>query len=89
MSGTSINQEECIGKTVGSRVPNRDAWKIHEGLVAYVNETVGGIFYPRGVFRFHSFQEADQWMMHYQQETARQRSHAPQPAATSPGSPAS
>lgn len=60
-----INVEEKIGKTVGRRKPGNP-------LRIYPNEieaarlwrrTFGGVRIPKGVFRFSSHQEADQWMM--------------------------
>ena len=60
-----INIEENIGKTVGRRtapnplrvyadeIKNAEAW--HRAL--------GGVRVPRGVYRFHSHEEADAWLM--------------------------
>jgi hypothetical protein len=57
-----INLEETIGKTVGRRtLPSRSA---DYGLALQVS--LGQLFeprFPKGVFRFHSHEEADQWMM--------------------------
>lgn len=66
MSYAVINIEDPAGKTVGRRVL-KDAAKFGMGLQALVNEVrrsqgFGGIC-PRGVFRFHSHEEADTWMM--------------------------
>jgi hypothetical protein len=60
-----INTEEFIGKTVGRRIaahplrldPNRrnnaGAWR-SAGMTPRI---------PKGVYRFHSHEEADQWLM--------------------------
>jgi hypothetical protein len=59
-----INMEEMIGKTVGRRkVPARSGFY---GLG--LQTSLGRLFrsrVPRGVFRFHSHQEADQWLMNH------------------------
>lgn len=56
-----VNVEEFIGKTVGRRVPPSGA-----GLQKTLNQVLAsqkrGIC-PRGVYRFHSFEEADAWTM--------------------------
>lgn len=61
----SINQDEFIGKTVGRRrAPNplrivgdeiaeSKAWRA----------ALGGIRVPRGVYRFKTHEEANEWMM--------------------------
>ena len=63
---TVINLEETIGKTVGRRVPPRDSFAYGMGLqktLVALCETLptGGV--PRGVFRFHTHEEADAWML--------------------------
>ena len=54
-----VNVEEFIGKTVGRRVPASGA-----GLQKLLNQALvtqqRGIC-PRGVYRFHSHEEADRW----------------------------
>jgi len=56
-----VNVEEFIGKTVGRRVPPGGA-----GLQKTLNQVLTsqrrGVC-PRGVFRFHSHEEADQWIL--------------------------
>lgn len=56
-----FNHDEFIGKTVGTRKPPVDALRYSLGLQRIVN-TFGGIRVPRGVFRFHSHEEADAWL---------------------------
>jgi hypothetical protein len=62
-----VNIDEKIGKTVGRR-------KIKDSLVyglglqkslAQIREEAGFPRFPRGVFKFRSFEEADAWMMRY------------------------
>ena len=71
-----INVEETIGKTVGLRKPpgpfensmlNRDA-------MIQFRESVGGVCIPRGVHRFKSHEEADEWMIHKLAQAAAARS---------------
>jgi hypothetical protein len=62
-----INLEENIGKTVGRRVV-RDAFNYGMGLQEFAVEmqrTLGHPRFPKGVFRFNSFEEADAWTMKY------------------------
>jgi len=62
---TVINLEETIGKQVGRRRPPVDPLrvasdmnKLATGLLA----ASGHKWSRRGVFRFHTHEEADQWM---------------------------
>ncbi|MDP9292318.1 MAG: hypothetical protein M3O82_08140 [Verrucomicrobiota bacterium] len=62
-----INVEETIGKTVGRRVI-RDGFRYGMGmqrLAVQMQKTFGGPRFPKGVFRFQSFEDADAWMMKY------------------------
>lgn len=60
-----INLEEFIGKTVGRRlVPN--PLRVRPGEIDAAKarrRSFHGIRVPRGVFRFHSHEEADEWLM--------------------------
>jgi hypothetical protein len=60
------NIEEFPGKTVGRRRPPRDSFAAGMGLqksaVAFFKVMKRGIC-PRGVFRFRTFEEADEWML--------------------------
>ena len=60
-----INFDEPVGKTVGRRT------KAPSGLSVATNqqqhaqawrEALGGVFIPKGVYRFHSHEEADEWL---------------------------
>ena len=60
-----INLEEKIGKEVGRRRPP-EPLRVQEGDVASSKEwrrAFGGIRVPRGVYKFHSHEEADAWLM--------------------------
>lgn len=63
---TVINLEETIGKQVGRRQPPTDPLRVASDLnqLATGLLTAAGHKLPRrGVFRFHTHEEADQWMM--------------------------
>jgi hypothetical protein len=60
-----VNTEESIGKTVGRRTrPN--PLVVFAGEQEACREWSDAGFFPRirkGVYRFHSHEEADQWLM--------------------------
>lgn len=61
-----VNMEENIGKTVGRRRPPRDAVKYAMGLqrtASALSKTWGRGLSVKGVFRFKSHEEADEWMV--------------------------
>jgi hypothetical protein len=63
---TVINIEETIGKQVGRRRPPADPLRVGSDLnkLATGLALAAGHKLPRrGVFRFRSHEEADQWMM--------------------------
>jgi hypothetical protein len=60
-----INIQDRAGKTVGRRKPPRDSFaagmKLQELAVEW-GKTSGQGLVPKGVYRFNSHEEADQWM---------------------------
>lgn len=77
MDYTVINLEEKIGKTVGRRTVVRDAFRYGMALQKSASEFARALGYPRypkGVFRFHSHEEADAWMTKHQIRSAMRRS---------------
>jgi hypothetical protein len=57
-----VNCEEFIGKTVGRRRASTDSLSQSTAL----QRTLGTFYRPaikKGVYRFHSHEEADQWLM--------------------------
>lgn len=65
-SKTVINIDETIGKTVGRRRPPVDA--LEAGLAMQrtslaLMSALGHKLAPRGVYRFHTHEEADEWML--------------------------
>lgn len=68
-----VNIEEKIGKTVGRRVL-RDGFKYGMGmqkLAGQMPKTFKHPRFPKGVFRFKTFEEADAWMMKYMTRSRR------------------
>jgi hypothetical protein len=61
-----INLEEKIGKTVGRRKVPSDAFAYGMALQktgVQLSKTFSLKGVPRGVYRFHSHEEADAWLM--------------------------
>ena len=58
-----INLDDPIGKTVGRRKPNPLHVFASEKLsnIAWHKAGFGGL--PRGVYRFKTYEEADEWLM--------------------------
>jgi hypothetical protein len=56
-----VNVEEFIVKTVGRRVPNDSGEALEDALKQESSSQTRKIC-PRGVYRFHSHEEADAWM---------------------------
>jgi hypothetical protein len=66
MDYATINVDDPIGKTVGKRVV-KNAWKLamdgQKSLMQFRYNLGHGGLCPRGVFRFKSHQEADEWLI--------------------------
>lgn len=63
---TVINIEEKIGKTVGRRVAPRDPFSLAGDTKADKRAWQKAFptpFIPKGVYRFHTHEEADAWLM--------------------------
>ncbi|MCU0796892.1 MAG: hypothetical protein MUF31_13270 [Akkermansiaceae bacterium] len=63
---TVINLEETIGKTFGRRKPPTDPLRVASDmnrLATGLLNASGHKLPRRGVFRFRTHEEADQWMM--------------------------
>ena len=63
---TVVNLEESIGKQVGRRRPPTDPLRVASDLNKLATgllEASGYKLPGRGVFRFRTHEEADQWMM--------------------------
>ena len=61
-----INIEEMPDKIVGKRRAITDAFKAGMALQEMANtlqKSFGHALMPKGVFRFHTHEEADEWMM--------------------------
>lgn len=74
MRYTALNIQDPVGKTVGRR-KLKDAWHFAmEGqkTANQLRRTFGhGGICPKGVYRFRSHEEADQWMMKMLAKSAR------------------
>ena len=61
-----VNLEEQIDKTVGNRTPPSDsfaaAMKLQETALEF-HKTFKNRWAPKGVYRFKTHEEADEWMM--------------------------
>ncbi len=60
-----INTEEKIHKTVGRRTKTPDALSVDSNCRADAiagREAFGGVRVPRGVHRFRTHEEADEWL---------------------------
>ncbi len=77
MDYTVINLEEKIGKTVGRRTVVRDSFRFGMALqrtATQLSRALGYPRYPKGVFRFHSHEEADAWLTKHQIQPALRKS---------------
>jgi hypothetical protein len=57
-----INCEEFIGKTVGRRCVTEDSLS-YAGQLNRTLASLGPLRIRKGVYRFNSHEEADQWLM--------------------------
>jgi hypothetical protein len=62
-----VNLEETPGKTVGKI---RRTAADYDRLVAASRELMPRLPFPKGVYRFRTFQEADEWMHKHMLEAA-------------------
>lgn len=61
-----INVEEKIDKVVGRRTKTPDAWQSGMKLLASsakLHVALGHHWAPKGVYRFETHEEADEWML--------------------------
>ena len=70
-----VNVEEKIGKVVRKNVSGAVDY---DRLVAAAKEIMPSLPFPKGVFRFKSFEEADAWTNHYILKAAREKNRARQ-----------
>lgn len=70
-----INVEEKIDKIVGRRTRTPDPWKSGmqlQSLAVELHRSLGHRWAPKGVYRFKTHEEADEWM---NRMLARSQSH--------------
>jgi hypothetical protein len=71
-----INLDENIGKTVGRRVEIPDPFAYAMALQKIASEilrSTGRGLCPRGVYKFKTHEEADEWMLKMQARPAKTR----------------
>ena len=72
-----VNLEETPGKVVG-KIKRRTPAEALARLVARFHAMGLKLPYPKGVYRFNTFEEADAWEMKHRIEAAVRRSRDPQ-----------
>jgi len=66
VKGPFINVEEKIDRVVGQRTKTPDALSSKTDTIADSiawRKALGGVRVPRGVYRFKTHEEADEWLM--------------------------
>jgi hypothetical protein len=79
MTRTTINLEEKIGRTVGTRRPPSDPLAIRPGEQEDARawkRAFGTPRIPKGLYRFASHEEADTWLMKMITRPARRKNAA-------------
>lgn len=71
MRPTTINLDEEIGKTVGKMASAENSYA---RLAATAESMVPRLPYPKGVYRFRTFEEADAWTEQHILRAARKKS---------------
>ena len=79
MKGPVVNLEEQPGKTVGRRVARVEDY---DRLVEAAEAIMPRLPFPKGVYRFRSFEEANAWTEKHILEAAVKRNRARQNEAT-------
>ena len=69
-----VNLEEKIGKMVG-KVPERSPLETHDRMVKRFHSMGLKLPFPKGVYRFKTFEEADAWEMKHRIAAAVKRLH--------------
>ena len=80
-----INLEETPGKVVG-KIPRRTPAEAVERMVRQFHSLGLKLPFPKGVYRFKTFEEADAWEMKHMIEAAKKGSHARRITTTSSAS---
>jgi hypothetical protein len=69
-----VNLEETPGKVVG-KIPRRTPAEFMEWMARQFQSLGLKLPYPKGVYRFRTFKEADEWEMKHQIAAAVKRLH--------------
>jgi hypothetical protein len=67
-----VNLEESFGKVVGK---NTTTPVDYDRLVDAACQVMPALPFPKGVYRFRSFEEADAWTEHHILKAAKNRAH--------------
>jgi len=67
-----INLEETLGKVVG-KIPRRTPFEAYDRMVKQFESLGLKLPYPKGVFRFQTFEEADAWELKHRIAAAVKR----------------
>jgi hypothetical protein len=70
---TVVNLDEKIGKWVGRTCVDEDPFVLHTRLLRTAGRLAPRIPYPRGVFRFKTHQEADEWQWNHMIKAATKK----------------
>jgi len=70
-----VNLEEKIGKMVG-KIPRRTPAEAIDRMVRQFHGMGLKLPYPKGVYRFKTFEEADAWAWKHMMEAARKKFRA-------------
>ena len=70
-----VNLEETFGKVVG-KIPRRTPAEFTERMVREFQSLGLKLPFPKGVHRFKTFEEADEWEMKHMIEAAKKRYRA-------------
>jgi hypothetical protein len=68
-TGDRDNLEEPFAKVVGTRT-NRNPAAAYDAMIARVKSFARPLPYPKGVYRFKTFEEADAWSEKYRLQEA-------------------
>jgi hypothetical protein len=73
MKRPMVNLEETFGKIVGKNISGAADY---DRLVDAAEQLMPALPFPKGVYRFRSFEEADRWTQHHILKAARKKNRA-------------
>ena len=72
-----MNIQEKPGKTVGRSVHAADPLQAHGHMLRISRGMVPSLPYPKGVFKFATHEQADQWRWNHLMQAAVNKARAP------------